>query len=108
MSKLLVQNFVHVKRKPPNRIHRRIPAQDFEIKSISIKSNNPRERPQLSNQSRDIILEPTPKRIVLIPSGRHRDTKLANVPPSALDLMRKPERLNVEINFPREEVQISP
>src|ERR1700690_4110786 len=104
MPKLLVQNFVHIKRELPDRINHRIAAQHFKIKAVPVEGNDARKRTQLIDEFLDVVLEPAPKLIVLIPSNRHRNAKLANVPPSAVNFMRKPQRLNVEINFPSEEV----
>src|SRR5580704_5778534 len=104
MTQLFVQHFVDVKRKLPDGIDHRVSAQHFEIESISVESDDSGKRAQLHNQFRNVVLEPTPERVVLVPSDSDRDAELANVSPSAVNFMRKPERLNVEINFPREEV----
>ena len=99
MPQLLVQQFVNVHRPPAHTLDGCVGAQHLNIKPITVKRNHMRKLFQLRNQLQRILFIPSSERILLIPSDGYRQSKRADVPPSAIYFTRNPQRLNIQIDF---------
>src|ERR1700722_3658520 len=103
MSQQFVQFFQHVERNPAEAIHRTIRAQDLEIESVAVESDNACEILQLPEKLFRVRLEPASEAALPVPGDCDGDTEMSNVRPAALHFMGQPQSFNVQKDLAIEE-----
>ena len=99
VTELIVQLLMDIEGAQAQAIDRRVGAQNFEVKAVAIKRDDVREGFQFRDESLRIALEPTPEAMFFVPCHSHGDAECPNVSPAARDFVRKPQRLDIQINL---------
>ena len=99
MPELLIEFFEDVERSRAECVNRRILAENFQIKPVSIESDDARERLEFDDETRSVSLKPAAESLIFVPGDGNGEPKAGNVGPSALHLMREAQRFNVQIDF---------
>lgn len=95
MPKRFEKLFVDIERSFLKFVNGGIRAQNFQVEAVTVECDDVRKLLKLRNKFFSVFLEPAAKPLVLVPRYCDSYAEPANIGPSAFDLMRQSERLNV-------------
>lgn len=99
MPKRFEKLFVDIERSFLKFVNGGIRAQNFQVEAVTVECDDVRKLLKLRNKFFSVFLEPAAKPLVLVPRYCDSYAEPANIGPSALDLMRQSERLDIQIDF---------